>query len=109
MTKDDLVERRQKYIQRQIRLDKGAVNVEFAGRTPQGSGPKNRHGEPKLPVGQHEVRNWPVLDLGGQPTVALDKWKLEVGGLAENPFSLTWEQFLALPQVDDVSDFHCVT
>ena len=32
MPKDDLVERRQKYIDRQIALDKGAVNVEFAGR-----------------------------------------------------------------------------
>jgi DMSO/TMAO reductase YedYZ molybdopterin-dependent catalytic subunit len=109
VNKDDLVERRQKYIRRQIELDKNAVNVEFAGRAPQGSGPKNRHGMPQLPIGQHEVKNWPVLDLGEQPNVPLDKWKLEVGGLAENPFTLKWEQFLALPQVDDVSDFHCVT
>ena len=64
---------------------------------------------PQLPVGQHEVKNWPVLDLGEQPEIALDSWKLEVGGLVENPFTLTWEQFLALPQADDVSDFHCVT
>ena len=28
--KDDLVERRRRYIQRQIELDKGAVNVKFA-------------------------------------------------------------------------------
>src|SRR5437660_229396 len=109
VTKDDLVARREKYIQRQIALDTSAVNVEFEGRTPQGSGPANRHGMPKLPVGQHEVKNWPVLDLGEQPDVALDRWKLEVVGLVENPFTLTWEQFLALPQVEDVSDFHCVT
>ena len=64
---------------------------------------------PQLPVGQHEVKNWPVLDLGEQPDVALDDWRLEVGGLVENPFTLTWDEFLALPQVDDVSDFHCVT
>ncbi|PYR40768.1 MAG: oxidoreductase [Acidobacteria bacterium] len=54
---------------------------------------------PRLPVGQHEVRNWPVLDLGVQPAVPLETWKLEVGGLV----------FLALPQAEDVSDFHCVT
>ena len=109
MPKDDLVERRQKYIDRQIALDKGAVNVEFAGRKPAGTGPANRHGMPKLPVGQHEVKNWPVLDLGEQPEISTDAWKLEVTGLVENPFTLNWQQFLALPQVDDESDFHCVT
>jgi DMSO/TMAO reductase YedYZ molybdopterin-dependent catalytic subunit len=105
----DLVQRRQKYIQRQIALDKGAVNVRFRGQPPQGSGPANRHNMPQLPVGQHEVKNWPVLDLGEQPDVDLATWKLEIGGLVESPLTLTWDQFLALPQVDDVSDFHCVT
>jgi DMSO/TMAO reductase YedYZ molybdopterin-dependent catalytic subunit len=109
VSKDDLVERRQKFIRRQLELDKSAVNVEFAGKRPQGTGPTNRHGMPQLPVGQHAVRNWPVLDLGETPSVPLDSWKLEVGGLVENSFTLDWQQFLALPQVDDVSDFHCVT
>ena len=67
VTQNDLVERRQKFIQRQIALDKSAVNVAFAGRSPQGSGPRNRHGMPQLPTGQHQVKNWPVLDLGEQP------------------------------------------
>ena len=53
VTQDDLVERRRKYIQRQIELDKSAVNVAFAGRKPEGSGPRNRHGMPQLPTGQH--------------------------------------------------------
>jgi DMSO/TMAO reductase YedYZ molybdopterin-dependent catalytic subunit len=106
---DDLVARRQKYIERQIRLDKGAVNVTIAGRRPEGRGPANRHGMPKLPVGQHQVKNWPVLDLGEHPDVPLDTWTLEVGGLVENPFTLSWDEFMALPQVEDVSDFHCVT
>jgi DMSO/TMAO reductase YedYZ molybdopterin-dependent catalytic subunit len=105
----DLVERRLKYIQRQIKLHSGVVNVKFRGMPPEGEGPPNRHGMPKLPVGQHEVKNWPVLDLGEQPHVSPQEWKLEVGGLVENPFTLTWDQFLALPQAEDVSDFHCVT
>ena len=104
-----LVARRQKYIQRQIALGKGAVNVRFRGQRPEGRGPNNRHGMPELPVGQHEVTNWPVLDLGEQPEIELKTWKLEVGGLVENPFTLDWDAFLALPQVDDTSDFHCVT
>src|SRR5438105_9701368 len=107
--KSDLVERRQKYIQRQIALKKDQVNVRFRGVPPRGSGPTNRHGMPKLPIDQHEVKNWPVLDLGEQPEVDTATWKLEVGGLVENPFTLSYEQLLSLPQVDDVSDFHCVT
>jgi DMSO/TMAO reductase YedYZ molybdopterin-dependent catalytic subunit len=105
----DLVTRRQRYIQRQIELDARAVNVEVAGARPEGSGPTNRHGMPKLPVGQHVVKNWPVLDLGEHPAVSLDQWRLEIGGLVANPVSLSWAQFLALPQAEDVSDFHCVT
>lgn len=106
---DDLVQRRLRYIERQKELHKDAVNVQFEGQQPVGSGPANRDGMPKLPAGQHEVRNWPVLDLGDVPDVSIDDWRLDVGGLVENPLTLTWDDFLALPQVDDVSDFHCVT
>ena len=105
----DLVERRQRYIDRQRELDRDAVNVDVRGRAPRGSGPLNRDGMPKLPVGQHLVRNWPVLDLGDVPDVPLPEWQLEVGGVVDNPVTLTWQDFLALPQVEDVSDFHCVT
>ncbi len=105
----DLVEQRRRYIQRQMALDRRAVDVRFQGAVPQGSGAPNRHGLPKLPVGQRVVENWPVLDLGEQPAIPLDAWRLEVAGLVENPLTLDWEQFMALPQVEDVSDFHCVT
>ncbi|MQA30964.1 MAG: molybdopterin-dependent oxidoreductase, partial [Luteitalea sp.] len=100
---------RRKYIQRQIELHQGAVNVRFRGQQPQGAGAANRHGMPKLPIGQHEVKNWPVLDLGHQPEVDTATWRLEIGGLVDNPLTLDWDAFMALPQVDDVSDFHCVT
>ncbi|MCC7176956.1 MAG: sulfite oxidase-like oxidoreductase [Acidobacteria bacterium] len=105
---DTLVQKRLRYIERQRALRANAPAA-FERAQPSGTGPANRHGMPKLPVGQHEVRNWPVLDLGDLPDVALSDWRLEVGGLCENPFTLTWEQFMALPQADDVSDFHCVT
>jgi DMSO/TMAO reductase YedYZ molybdopterin-dependent catalytic subunit len=106
---DDLVERRIRYIERQKLLHKESVDVDAASQPAMGTGAPNRDGKPQLPVGQHLVRNWPVLDLGDVPDISTDEWSLEVGGLVENPVTLTWKDFLALPQAEDVSDFHCVT
>jgi DMSO/TMAO reductase YedYZ molybdopterin-dependent catalytic subunit len=80
-----------------------------ADAAPQGSGPLNRHGMPKLPVGQVTSKKWPVLDLGVQPDVKHAQWRLSLDGACHKPFSLAYEDFLALPQVEDTSDFHCVT
>ncbi|HYE30957.1 MAG TPA: sulfite oxidase-like oxidoreductase [Methylomirabilota bacterium] len=63
----------------------------------------------RLPPGQRQVTNWPVLDLGLQPLVPLEKWTLKIHGHVENPVTLSWTDFMALPQFTDVSDFHCVT
>jgi len=63
----------------------------------------------RLPPGQRRVENWPILDLGIQPDVPLDRWRLEVDGLVENPIGWNWESFRAQPQFRDVSDIHCVT
>ncbi|XAZ22737.1 sulfite oxidase-like oxidoreductase [Sinorhizobium sp. B11] len=63
----------------------------------------------RLPPGQHLVKNWPVLDLGQQPIVSVDSWKLEVRGLVETPLDLSWAAFQKLEQSRIVSDIHCVT
>ncbi|WP_447973682.1 sulfite oxidase-like oxidoreductase [Nitrospira sp. Kam-Ns4a] len=63
----------------------------------------------RLPPGQHPTKGWPVLDLGIHPSIVLEEWTLTVGGLVENPFTWTWQQYLSQPQVQVVSDFHCVT
>jgi DMSO/TMAO reductase YedYZ molybdopterin-dependent catalytic subunit len=103
-----LVERRLRYIERQRTLQREAAARDVGAR-PMGTGPPNRHGMPTVPTGQRVVPNWPVLDLGDLPDVSLHDWRLEVGGRCDHPLSLTWDDFLALPQVDDESDFHCVT
>jgi DMSO/TMAO reductase YedYZ molybdopterin-dependent catalytic subunit len=63
----------------------------------------------RLPPGQKEVKNWPVLDLGVQPDVRPDNWRLRVTGLVENALAWTLPEFLALPQQEFLSDIHCVT
>ena len=76
---------------------------------PQGSGNPNRHGMPVVPVGQTITTKWPVLDLGIEPEIPHDEWSLRVDGEVEHPFTLTWDELMALPQTEDQSDFHCVT
>ncbi|MGH6952840.1 MAG: sulfite oxidase-like oxidoreductase [Alphaproteobacteria bacterium] len=63
----------------------------------------------RLPPGQREVRNWPVLDLGFQPEIDPADWRLAIDGLVANPVGWTWAQFRAQPRVSSVSDIHCVT
>jgi DMSO/TMAO reductase YedYZ molybdopterin-dependent catalytic subunit len=100
-----LIERKEAFARRQSARGMGV----FAGRTPQGRGPENRHAMPQVPVGQRVVKDWPVLDLGDVPEIPLASWRLHVEGEVERPHVYTWEEFLALPQTDDESDFHCVT
>ncbi len=63
----------------------------------------------RLPPGQHLVRNWPVLDLGKQPDIAQDKWKLLILGAVERPMTWDWATFARQPQSRFVTDIHCVT
>jgi DMSO/TMAO reductase YedYZ molybdopterin-dependent catalytic subunit len=76
---------------------------------PQGTGPANRHGMPLIPVGQVKTDKWPVLDLGIRPAVTPATFRLVVDGAVQRPYTLDHADLLALPQVEDTSDFHCVT
>ncbi|MES2496768.1 MAG: sulfite oxidase-like oxidoreductase [Pseudomonadota bacterium] len=73
------------------------------------TGTATRSGNDRLPPGQHVVRDWPVLDLGKQPDISRERWKLRVGGLIDQPVTLDWAAFMALPQTQLRSDIHCVT
>lgn len=89
--------------------DKMQRTPSVADNRPMGKGDPNRHGMPVIPVGQTLTVKWPVLDLGIQPDIPLKDWRLIIDGDVESPVELTWEDFLALPQTEDTSDFHCVT
>lgn len=88
---------------------KMAATPGVADERPMGEGPANRHGMPQVPPGQYLTKKWPVLDLGSKPQVPRDKWVLVVDGEVEEPLRLGWSDLLALPQVTEASDFHCVT
>lgn len=63
----------------------------------------------RIPPGQTRTRKWPVLHASTVPSVPVETWSLEIKGLVERPFSLSWTEFLALPRVKVFADFHCVT
>ena len=78
-----------------------------AGRLLTGS-PDEAH-EHRLPPGQRLVTNWPVLDLGIQPDLPREDWRLTVDGLVANPITWDWAALNEQPVFEDVSDIHCVT
>jgi DMSO/TMAO reductase YedYZ molybdopterin-dependent catalytic subunit len=65
----------------------------------------------RLPPGQRLVSDeqFPVLDLGVQPEISPENFKLEISGLVENPVSLSFTHLQSLPPTDITADFHCVT
>lgn len=74
-----------------------------------GAKPSKAGDNPRIPPGQREVHDFPVLDLGLQPEVSASSWNLRVFGLVEEELDYSWKTFNALPQVDLTTDFHCVT
>lgn len=63
----------------------------------------------RIPPGQYETHDFPVLSAGPTPSVPLEQWRFvvrdEIGGVRE----WTWSAFHALPQEDLTRDIHCVT
>ena len=63
----------------------------------------------RLPPGQYLTKKWPVLSYERTPRGLPPDWKLKITGQVENPFELTWEEFLELPRSTLTTDIHCVT
>jgi DMSO/TMAO reductase YedYZ molybdopterin-dependent catalytic subunit len=63
----------------------------------------------RVPPGQRLVKTWPVLHYGGIPRFDGATWDLEVSGLVENPFTLSYQELRDLANVVVDADMHCVT
>ena len=91
---------------RQRFLDEMAGSPGVADPRPLGRGESNRHGMPKIPVGQTPTaqNKWPVLDLGRHPQISrrVDVWWRRVSA----PGNALWRDLMALEQVDRRNDFH---
>ena len=63
----------------------------------------------RTPPGQYLTEKFPILHYGSTPKTNLATWDLRVFGLVGAPFTLTWDQFKALPRKSITVDIHCVT
>ena len=45
----------------------------------------------------------------GDPQVDIDRWSLEVGGLVDRPFELSYDELLDLPSVEEFSTLMCIS
>jgi DMSO/TMAO reductase YedYZ molybdopterin-dependent catalytic subunit len=63
----------------------------------------------RIPPGQYETRDFPVLSAGPTPRIADTDWRMEIVGQVDRPRGWTWQEFLALPSEDITVDIHCVT
>jgi DMSO/TMAO reductase YedYZ molybdopterin-dependent catalytic subunit len=63
----------------------------------------------RLPPGQYEVHDFPVLSAGPTPRRPLNEWSFTIGGAVAEPVSWSWEEFTALPKQNVEVDIHCVT
>jgi DMSO/TMAO reductase YedYZ molybdopterin-dependent catalytic subunit len=63
----------------------------------------------RIPPGQYLAKKWPVLTYGPTPQIEPEDWQLRVFGEVEAPAVFTWDDVMAMPQVELESDFHCVT
>lgn len=63
----------------------------------------------RLPPGQTEVIQWPVLTYGPTPKIDTKEWTLIIDGAVNTPLTLNWEDFNKLAKTQLTTDIHCVT
>jgi DMSO/TMAO reductase YedYZ molybdopterin-dependent catalytic subunit len=63
----------------------------------------------RIPPGQYQTLDWPVLHYGSVPSISISKWSLRIYGLVNKETTLNYADLSALPQIQVFSDIHCVT
>lgn len=63
----------------------------------------------RVPAGQYLTTKFPVLTYGRVPTSDLSSWSLAVDGAVHTPLSISWDELMAMEQVTQTVDIHCVT
>ena len=70
---------------------------------------KEMEKEGRLPPGQSLTVRFPILHYGSVPPFDPETWRFRIWGEVETEVSLSWEDFIQLPQTEVELDIHCVT
>jgi len=68
-----------------------------------------RHEDSRLPPGQSQVTDWPVLSTGATPRVDTETWEFTIRTDGGGVHSWSWAEMMALPIENISTDIHCVT
>jgi DMSO/TMAO reductase YedYZ molybdopterin-dependent catalytic subunit len=63
----------------------------------------------RLPPGQYETRDFPVLSAGPTPRTPLAAWDFTITDAAGHSMRWSWDELQALPHETPHVDIHCVT
>ena len=63
----------------------------------------------RLPPGQYETRDFPVLSAGPTPRTPLASWNFTIRGTDGRSVRWSWDELQALPRETPTVDIHCVT
>ena len=63
----------------------------------------------RLPPGQYETRDFPVLSAGPTPRTPPSKWDFTIRDSDGHSLRWSWDEFQALPHDTPTVDIHCVT
>src|SRR5215210_9161152 len=63
----------------------------------------------RLPPGQYETRDFPVLSAGPTPRTSLAAWDFTLRSVDGRSVRWTWDELTALPRQATTKDIHCVT
>lgn len=83
----------------------GIISKGFTGRRRNSDLDKRE----RIPPGQYETDQFPVLSAGPTPRVSLDRWTFKVSGKGIETLEWNWNEFQKLAQETFTVDIHCVT
>lgn len=63
----------------------------------------------RIPPGQYETNDFPVLSAGPTPRTSLERWNFSIYGEVAEDLKWTWDEFKSLPRETVKVDIHCVT
>lgn len=63
----------------------------------------------RIPPGQYETKDFPVLSAGPTPRMSLERWNFSIYGEIAQELKWTWDEFQKLPRETVTVDIRCVT